>query len=246
MKNIGGIYMSTIPAYRQVYTTIKNRIREGTYKAGTMLPTETQLENEFGASRTTIRKAISLLTGDGYLKVRQGRGTEILDISTTQKLNYITSITETLTNKGFQVTVQGMNIDKVTAPGIVQEELLLPPNAKVYRVQRVQCANGQPVALIINYLKENLVPNLEEYQDKFTALYKFLESKYNIILTEATETLSAASADFMEAQILKIPTGSPLLCSKRVSYVAQGPLEYSIIKLVADKYEYSIHLKGRG
>ena len=103
-----------------------------------MLPTETQLENEFGASRTTIRKAISLLTGDGYLKVRQGRGTEILDISTTQKLNYITSITETLTNKGFQVTVQGMNIDKVTAPGIVQEELLLPPNAKVYRVQRVQ------------------------------------------------------------------------------------------------------------
>lgn len=238
--------MSTIPAYRQVYTTIKNRIREGTYKAGTMLPTETQLEKEFAASRTTIRKAISLLTGDGYLKVRQGRGTEILDISTTQKLNYITSITETLTSKGFQVTVQGMNIDKVIAPSIVQEELLLPPNAKVYRVQRVQCANGQPVALIINYLKENLVPNLEQYQDKFTALYKFLENKYNIILTEATETLSAASADFMEAQILKIPTGAPLLCSKRVSYVAQGPLEYSIIKLVADKYEYSIHLKGRG
>ncbi len=238
--------MSTIPAYRQVYTTLKNRIREGTYKTGTMLPTETQLEKEFGASRTTIRKAISLLAGEGYLKVRQGRGTEILDISTTQKLNYITSITETLTSKGFQVTVQGMNVDKVVAPSIVQESLLLPPNTKVYRVQRVQCANDQPVALIINYLKENLAPNLEQYQGKFIALYKFLENKYNIILTEATETLSAVSADFMESQILKIPTGAPLLCSKRISYTVQGPLEYSIIKLVADKYEYSIHMKGRG
>lgn len=238
--------MSAIPAYRQIYTTLKGRIKDGIYKPGMLLPTESQLEKEFSVSRTTVRKAISLLAGEGYLKIRQGRGTEILDVSTTQKLNHISSVTETLTSKGFHVTVRGMCIDRVPAPDIVQESLQLPENVMVYRVQRVQCANGQPVAITINYLKENLVPGLEKYQDMFTGLYQFLEEHYNLILTEATETLSACSADFMESQILQIPIGSPLLCSKRVSYVEQGPFEYSSIKLVADKYEYSIHLQGRG
>lgn len=238
--------MSAIPAYRHIYTTLKTRIKEGIYKPGMLLPTESQLETEFSVSRTTVRKAISLLAGEGYLKIRQGRGTEILDVSTTQRLNHISSVTETLTNKGFHVTVQGMCIDRVLAPDVVQESLQLPENSTVFRVQRVQCANGQPVALIVNYLKENLVPGLDQYQNMFTGLYEFLEDKYKIILTEATETLSASSADFMESQILQIPIGSPLLCSRRVSYVEQGPFEYSTIKLVADKYEYSIHLQGRG
>ena len=84
--------MSKIPSYRRVYQTIKSRISGGIYRAGTLLPTESELEQEFGVSRTTIRRATNLLTSGGYLRPCQGRGTEVLDCSTSQRLNRIISV----------------------------------------------------------------------------------------------------------------------------------------------------------
>lgn len=237
--------MKEIPAYQKVYTELKRCIKEGFYAPDTLLPTESELEKQFSVSRTTVRKAISLLAGEGYLSVRQGRGTQVLNVSTTQRLNHISSITETLQEKGHVVTVQAMSIERIKPPAYVTEALSLPPDAAVYCMQRIQCADGQPIAMMVNYLRENIVPGLDKYTNQFVGLYSFLEKQYNIILKDAWERLSAVSASFTESQILKIPIGSPLLCSKRVSYVEQGPFEYSVIKLVADKYEYIVYMQGR-
>jgi len=83
----------------------KKKIKEGYYLPGVLLPTEQELEQQYSVSRTTIRKTIGLLTNEGYLRVKQGRGTEVLDFSTTQKLNHITSVTETLVEKGYDVSI---------------------------------------------------------------------------------------------------------------------------------------------
>ena len=91
--------MSHIPAYKEVYSKLKEELKEGIYPAGSLLPTESELEKIFHVSRTTIRKAISILSLEGYVKTKQGYGTEVLNIFTVQKLNQITSITETLRQK---------------------------------------------------------------------------------------------------------------------------------------------------
>jgi Transcriptional regulators len=237
--------MGTVPSYRRVYLEIKREIKDGIYKPGTLLPTESELEEKFSVSRTTIRKAVSMLVADGYIRPKQGFGTEVLDFSTTQKLNYITSITETLQEKGHKVTTKGMSIKRIQAPDYVADALRITAGSTVYMVQRVQWADNQPIAIMVNYLRENAVPGLEKYTGTFTGLYAFLEKQYNIVLQSAWERISAASADFAESQILQIPVDAPVLCSKRISYTEQGPIEYSIIKLVGDKYEYSVYLQGR-
>lgn len=237
--------MAGIPAYKKVYLELKKSIRNGKYTPGTLLPPEPELEQMFSVSRTTVRKAISMLAADGYLNVQQGRGTEVVDVTSTQKLNTITSITETLTQKGYTVTTQGMCIDRIPAPEDVAAALEIPVNTQVFRVQRVQCANLIPISIMTNYLLPQAVPDLDQYTNQFTSLYAFLEKKYNTIFTEAIEHIYAMAADFNESQILKIPFGSPLLCSKRISHNPQGPFEYAVIKLVAEKYEYSVYLKGR-
>ena len=227
--------MARTPAYKAVYFSIKRAIQDGSYKAGSLLPSEPELEKQFNVSRTTVRKAISLLTTEGYLDVKQGRGTLVLDITTTQRLNSITSITETLMRRGYEVTTQGISIEQVAAPRNVADALEIPEGTPVYMVQRVQCADGVPIAIIKNYLRASQVPNL----------YNMLEREYNITLLHATEQICAISADFIEAQILRIPIGSPLLMVRRTACTEQGPFEYAFIKLVADKYEYSVRLEGR-
>lgn len=237
--------MSRIPAYKIVYSTIKQRIRDGYYPLGSLLPTEAELESEFQVSRTTVRKATSMLTAEGYIRVVQGKGSEVLDAFTTQRLNRVSSITETLTARGLRVSTQRMCIERIAATGKVAEALNLAEGRFVYRVQRVQLADGVPIALMNNYIKESECPGLEQYENSFVGLYRFLEEKYHVVLKDAVEFLSATGADFMEAQVLHIPVGTPLLCSRRITSGEQGPVEYGVTKLVADKYEYSVYLNGR-
>ena len=237
--------MARIPVYRTVYHDLKASIKDGIYPVGTLLPTEPELEKQFGVSRVTVRKAVSLLAAEGYIKATQGKGTVVLPFATTQKLGGITSITETLMERGFNVTTQDAYVELIPAPASVAIELQIKEGEPVYCLQRVQCADGSPCALMINYLRPNLVPDLEKHIGTFTGLYTFLEEHYHIVFVEAVERLSAIAANFTDAQILRIKVGYPLLCSKRTCSTTTGLFEYSINKLVADKYEYSVHLHGR-
>lgn len=237
--------MTNIPAYRKVYTLLKQDIKEGIYPPGNLLPTESELEQRFAVSRTTIRKAIEQLHSEGFVRKTQGKGTEVLDTSTTQRLNHLTSITETLISKGYDVQTRGMSIELITPPEHIANELQLSAGQQVYWVQRVQYADNTPIALMNNYLRASKVPGLEQYSNTFNSLYTFLEQHYHLILLNAWERLSAVAANFTESQILQVPLGAPLLCSKRLTSTEQGPFEYSVTKLVADKYEYSVYLEGR-
>ena len=209
------------------------------------MPNEKMLEDEFKVSRTTVRRAISLLSNEGVISVKQGKGTEVLDASTTQKLNSITSITETLQNSGHIVKTRGMHIIKENASESVAEKLEIDTNTYVYKVQRVQCVDNKPFALMTNYVKASIAPDLESYQNKFVSLYKFLENEYHVVYREAVEYFTAIAANFEESQILQIPVGYPLLRSKRIVSDEKGPFEYGIVKMISDNYEYCVYLRNR-
>ncbi len=237
--------MPTMPVYKKVYMEIKQMIKNDDFKTGAFLPTESELCEKFNTSRTTIRKAISILAAEGYVCVVQGRGTEVMDISTTQKLNCVTSFTETLTKKGFRVSTQGISVELIEADVRIAEKLKIKPNNPVYHIERVQCADGKPIAIMENYLCTKLIPNFEDSHKSFLSLYSLLENQYGIKIDDAYQTISAISANFIESQILQVPVGAPLIISKRVAYSNGSPFDYSILRIIADKYAYSVYLHGR-
>lgn len=236
--------MRKITAYMKVYLEIKKKIMDGIYKPGMLLPTESELEKIHGVSRITVRKAVAMLSEEGYVKVVQGKGTEIRDISTMQRLNQVTSITETLRQEGYEVTVKGMNIEEVIPPSMVTEALERKPGETVYCIHRILCADGKPIAIMKNYLVKDWIPEFEKHVDEFVGLYKFLEETYGIVLIEASEKLTAQNADYLESQVLEVPMGTALLCSCRVGRIVQGPFEYAVNKLVGERYVFSVHLNG--
>ena len=93
-----------IPRYLWVYNSLKSQIEAEDFKVGDYLPPEPELQQTFQVSRTTVRKAVEMLSQQGFVFIRQGRGTEIIDFKATQKLGFVTSFSETLREKGFTVT----------------------------------------------------------------------------------------------------------------------------------------------
>ena len=234
-----------IPAYQKVYTKLKTLILDDTYPNATLIPTETELCTMFGVSRTTIRKAMELLEQGGFVKIQQGRGTEVLDYKLTQRLNVVSSFSETLESKGYEVRSKSMHIDMVVPPKNVLEELNQHEDSKVVCIQRIQLANDKPVALMTNYVVPDLVPGILSDSGMFVSLYQHLETKYGILITSARDNIKAKVADYLESELLQIPVGSPLLVDHRITFSLGRPIEVVIMIVDASKYEFSVNLLGR-
>lgn len=58
----------------RVLATVRTQILSGEIKPGEKLPTESQMTDMFGVSRTVVREAIATLAADGLVEPRQGAG----------------------------------------------------------------------------------------------------------------------------------------------------------------------------
>jgi GntR family transcriptional regulator len=60
--------------HKEIADELREKIRSGEFAAGRRLPTEPELERLFGASRNTIRIAVTTLVHEGLIQIQPGRG----------------------------------------------------------------------------------------------------------------------------------------------------------------------------
>lgn len=61
--------------YMRIYRDLQNRIIKGEYANRSQIPTEAELQQIYGVSRITVKKALELLSKDGIIQRFPGRGT---------------------------------------------------------------------------------------------------------------------------------------------------------------------------
>ncbi|MBR7184856.1 MAG: GntR family transcriptional regulator [Clostridia bacterium] len=231
-------------AYLVVYETIKERIINGQYPVDSLLPPEPMLEKLFGISRTTVRRAIEMLSREGYVSAKQGIGTVVLDYKTMQNLNTISSFTETQMQNGHEVSLRSIDIGIRTAADEPEMASIfgLSGDARLARIMRVSCADGTPIATIRNYLPYDMVQGIETYASRIQSLYQLLREQYFINIEMARDHITARAADAKEAAQLDVPVGMPLLCVKRIAYVRNKPACVDILAIRSDMYGYNVSL----
>ena len=73
---------STSTLSRDLTTRLLRRIIDGVYPAGSKLPTERVLAEEFSVARTVVREALKRVEAFGMLTIRQGSGALVEDFQT--------------------------------------------------------------------------------------------------------------------------------------------------------------------
>jgi len=212
---------------------------------GTMIPTESELEARFGVSRITIRKAVDELVAEGLVSRQQGRGSFVQRPKLTHLLNTITSWTQSLKGLGYTPGTSSVEVEKIKAPKRIARLLQLGENELVYKINRVRLASGEPISLMVNYIRANRVPGLEEKIGNYESLYELLQAEYGIIPAMAEDTVETREATDSEAELLKIEPWSPVLHVTRVAYLEGGlPLEVAVVTSRGDRYQYKVVLNA--
>ncbi len=101
--------------------------------------------------------------------------------------------------------------------------------APITIVRRLLHFSGKPVVVEEIYLPGELFAglDLEMLQDNNESFYSLLELKFDVRMLRAEERIRAVAADLVNAKLLGLEPGTPLLSVERVSYTyGDRPVEW--------------------
>ncbi|QRZ61877.1 GntR family transcriptional regulator [Rothia sp. ZJ932] len=208
------------------------------------LPTERSLQEKFGVSRDTVRRALNYLTLRGDIYTRAGSGSYVAARLNIHKTPRLTSFTEDMCERGHEPASATLECGLVEAPDAVARHLRLPPGAQVYKVVRLRTADGLPMAYETAYLLR--APFAQQAPHTTGSLDEQLtRAGYRIV--SATQRISAHSLSATEAMVLEQPLSAPALAVHRVGFTGEGtPVEATTTLYRADRYDFEVKVEREG
>lgn len=122
--------------YKNLVTNIRKLINQQGVTIGDCLPSEIQLAERFGASRITVRKALSVLIQKGLLERQQGRGAFIIGKDPKHDNTHINSFTEHMKMLGKTPHSDISEFKIISASQVVAGQLNITTNEKVYYIKQ--------------------------------------------------------------------------------------------------------------
>ncbi len=204
----------------QAKAYIKDRIVNDEFDEG-RIPSETDLADALGVSRTTIRDALSRLEHEGVIFRKQGAGTFVNDagLQIKTRLEEIWTYEGMLRAHGYTPTTRIISIAEQPAPPDIAEALNLETNAEILVVKKLFLADNSPVTLTINHIPTAIIQQPYRQDDFCQPIYKFLSDFCRQHLTYYLSEIVPLSAPKWLVDTLELPKQrSPILTFDEVGY----------------------------
>jgi GntR family transcriptional regulator len=233
---------SPVPLYFQLAQHFETAIRTGALRAGARLENEVELAERLGLSRPTVRAAFLYLANKGMVARKRGAGTVVTSARIDRDVE-LTSLYDDLAAAGRAPMTQVIRNEVGHASELVAAALQLPERALVICLERIRLADGEPIALMHNYLPAGLL-HLPGDMLAEHGLYELLRA-VGIRLGSATQRMSAKNASAAEARTLNEARGAALLTMERIAYDENDrPVEFGQHLYRASRYAFTTHLPG--
>lgn len=216
--------------YMQIRRILSGAIRDQELSPGQKIPSVSELSAATGVSRMTVRQALQTLTSEGWLYSIPGKGTFVSRRPRIeQDLQHLMGWTEEIASQGLKPSTRLLAVETIPADRRTARALKIKPGDNVYRITRLRLADGFPLSVERAHLACEQFPNLKSKIENHESLYRVLREGYHVYSVRALQYLEAGGADPHSAQVLDVPTGSPVLISERTTYTADDePVEHTL------------------
>jgi GntR family transcriptional regulator len=235
-----------IPLYYQLEGALRKKILNRTFLPGQSIPTELQLQEEYGVSRETVRKAVNNLVLAGLLTKNRGIGTFVAQPKLINRIGPIYSSTEEIIARGMVPRTKFIEKRELIPPEEIRNEMRIEGRTGVIKIKRLKYADNKPVAIFTSYLNKRLVPDILKSDLIDDSLYRTLEERYNLILFESDEVIEAGIIKGRDAKYLGLGRSGSVLIAKRLTYLSDSTvIEKMIAFYRSDRFRYEVKLRGR-
>ncbi|MCF8381915.1 MAG: GntR family transcriptional regulator [Bacteroidales bacterium] len=228
----------SIPQYSKVYETLRKHIEQGEYADGDILPSENELCAIHEVARPTVRKALDILTNDGYIKKRQGLGSVV---QSKPKGIGILSLSGTTTAVGQQNLITKVIVKPTVQPWpsefIFKLSEIEKESGCIY-FERLRLINNEPIFYDISYLPNLNLPRFTSKNLNNNSLFDTLRENYQIKVTGGEQKIKAILPDKLIQKQLEVDKNTPVVNLQRKIETSRINFNiYSILYCHTEKHE---------
>ncbi|GIH99053.1 GntR family transcriptional regulator [Planobispora takensis] len=241
------------PLYRQIAEHLRTRIDRGELRPGEQLPSEADLEEEFGVSRNTVRLAVAALANEGLIESRAGRGTFVRERRTI-------TVLQSTEPQGIPLGPKDVFKSALEREGVVPEQdnfRMEFRRATPEVAARLQIEEGEPVVVrrMDRFVDGERWSQQESFYPKDIAEGTELMSPEDIprgtvrvlaengyVQTGFRDEINCRMPTREEAAFLGSPPGAPVLEIFRVAYSGERPIRLTITVYAGDSTQVAYEI----
>src|SRR5579883_1591452 len=226
-----------MPYYEQIYQLLRQKIVSGELQPGDMVPSETELIEQYEVSRITARQALEALVNEGLIYRERGRGSFVAHPTVEQNLTRIVNFTQDMRQRGFRPGTKVLSASLVPAPAEIAKKLDVPEGEELAQIERLRLADDEPMTIEISLFVHRYCPGVLESDFVNRSLREEMDRIYGIRWLRAKQVIQAISAPREIAAALCIRPNAALLYIERVSYSQDDiPVEFLRLYHRGDRY----------
>ncbi|MEU7154708.1 GntR family transcriptional regulator [Streptomyces sp. NPDC045456] len=224
-----------VPPYMQVVTHIRGQITSGELSPGDLIPPDRALAEEWGVSRATAQKAVTVLKAEGLVEATQGSGTRVRRAPALHHNGYDRAATVRRTGKiyaeGEYARITSASLQP--APADVADALGIAEGAPAIRRIRVTYGPGDvALSMSTSWLDGALAasaPALLETERIREGTWHYLENCVGRTAVHGQDRISVRLATAEEAELLSVTQPAPVKVTRTTLRDEDGvTLEYGV------------------
>ncbi|ULT54622.1 trehalose operon repressor [Neobacillus drentensis] len=225
--------------YLTIYESIVEQIKNGDLAPQTLLPSENELKDQYETSRETIRKALNLLSQNGYIQKVRGKGSIVIDISKFDfPVSGLVSFKELASKMGSKPVTLVNELALIKPDGYIRQQLQLGGKDLVWKVVRTREMGGEKIILDKDYLCGRLVPSLTE-EICADSIYEYLENELKLTISFAKKEIIVEEPTAEDRSLLDLEGFHNVVVIKNHVYLDDATLfQYTESRHRPDKFRF--------
>lgn len=206
----------TANTYQSIRDAIYKRIVAGDWPAGTNLPGEAELAQEYGCARTTVNRAIQSLAREGLVERKRKSGTRVKELRSRRASFEIQLIRHQVENTGGAYGYHLLSLTSQVSPSSISAKLRLTDKRSVMHIEALHLKDNSPFAFEDRWVNVQAAPGIEDAPLERVSANEWLVRE--IPYTNGVVSLSAAAAQEREAEALNVNVGAALFLLDRTTW----------------------------
>lgn len=223
------------PLWAQLEAELRRRLDAGEFDDS--FPTDARLVDRYGVSRHTVRKAIRQLNKTGILRRKRGRGTVVNKAKFVQPLGALYSLFSSIEATGVSQTSTVLDIGVVTNAEAASH-LELSEDAELFFLERLRCADDQPLAVDRVWLPLYLAEPLLTADFSRTALYDELERVCGVRPNRGWERLTPVFPSSADRERLELKRNDAAFFLTRLGQNDNEIIEWRTTTIRGDRFRF--------
>jgi GntR family histidine utilization transcriptional repressor len=207
--------------WEDIRAEVLRRIRARDWPPGGLIPGEEALSEEFGVARATVSRALRELAEAGVLERKKRAGTRVAELPVRRARLEIPVIRLDVLGRGLAYDAKLLADRLTTAPVPVAARIGLPEGTHLRYLETLHLADGRPFVFEARWLNPAILPDPPPDFATISA-NEWLVTHISLVSGDIAFTAEPASP--REAEVLGIPTGTPLLVAERTTHGTEGPV----------------------